>query len=162
MQLFSYYLQPFNLLAYFDLLYLVLQHVLLLFIVYLLLYLASQHVLLLFQHVSLLSNKFYRFDDVGLAFLGQDIPKYFVCAQIYMLRCFTPCFHAFMPCLCLDLYAFVLLAMFRCVDLHVGCYVQCLALPFCLLLCLFLVLWPLGRMQIQIYCSRPTSIHLGL
>jgi len=47
-------------------------------------------------------------------------------------------------CLCLDLYAYVLLAMPLCLDLHVGCYALCflgllsLAMP-------FLVFWPLGK-----------------
>ena len=64
-------------------------------------------------------------------------------------------FPCFMPCLCLDLYAFVLLAMFRCVDLHVGCYVQCLALPYVSCYVFFLCFGP------QVGC-RSRSIGLGL
>ena len=45
------------------------------------------------------------FDVVGLAILGQDMSKFHVCAQIHM-------FLGFLPCLCLDLHAYVLFAMF--------------------------------------------------
>ena len=87
-------------------------------IVYLLFYLASQHVLQFFQHVYLLFAMFYYFDDVGLAFLGQGMPKYYVCAQIYMPRCFLLrlCLdshvHLLLAMLCLDLYVQLLLAIF--------------------------------------------------
>ena len=43
-----------------------------------------------------------------------------------------------LPCLYLDLYVGVLLAMFMCLDLHVGCYTMCFYNPFCLLLYLFI------------------------
>ena len=95
--------------------------------------------LLAFYHV-------FCFDDTGLAFLDQDMPKYCVCAQILVLRCFLPClcpdlhvcmlffshvyaqiylFTCSLPCLCLDLYLCVLRAMFMCLDLHVGYSAMC-------------------------------------
>ena len=40
-------------------------------------------------------------------------------------------FPCFLPCLCLDLYVYALLAMFMCLDLYVGCYVfMSLVMPF--------------------------------
>ena len=81
----------------------------------------------------------------------------------------------FLPCLCLDPYVHVLLVMFMlrstclCAPCHTyvsrsTCQMLCLVLfmDFCLLLCLFLMFWPLGREQIQILWFRPTSVHLGL
>ena len=75
-------------------------------------------------------------------------------AQIYMFMCS-------LLCLCLDLYAYVLFAMPLCLDLHVGCYALCF-LDFLSLAMPFLVFWPLGKVQIQILWSRPTSVNLGL
>ena len=40
-------------------------------------------------------------------------------------------FPCFLPCLCLDLHVYVLLAMFMCLDLYVGCYIfMSLVMPF--------------------------------
>ena len=40
-------------------------------------------------------------------------------------------FPCFLPCLCLDLYVYALLAIFMCLDLYVGCYVfMSLVMPF--------------------------------
>ena len=175
MQFFSYYLHPLLYLAY-NMLYCFPWYI----SCFILLYLASQHVLQLFQHVSLLPHIFYCFDDVGLAFFGQDMPKYHVCTQIYMLRCF-------LTCLYLNLHVDMLFDMFMlrsicsCAFCHVmlrymcsvpPCHVYaqiymlvampCAFVAFYLLLCLFLMFWALGRMQIQILWSRPTSIRLGL
>ena len=69
-----------------------------------------------FQHVSLLFTMIYYFDVVGLAFLGQDIFKFHVCAQIYMFMLRS-------TCLCLDLRPFGprVMPMFRS---------MCLCAPF--------------------------------
>ena len=56
------------------------------------------------------------------------------------------------PCLCLDLHIHVFKALF-------GCYAQCFLQLYISCWFLFLVLWLLGRVQIQIQWSRPTSIH---
>ena len=45
------------------------------FVVVVVVVVASQHVLWFFQHVSLLFAMIYRFDVVGLAFLGQDMSR---------------------------------------------------------------------------------------
>ena len=87
-----------------------------------------------FQHVSLLFTLIYHFDVVGLTLLGQDFSKFNVCAQIYMSTCSLPCLyldlHAYVffamfmlrsMCLCLDLCVYVLRAMFVCLNLYVGC-----------------------------------------
>ena len=136
-------------------------------------YLASQHDLLFSQHVYLLFSMFYYFDDVVLAFLGQDMPKYYACAQIHMHRCF-------LPCPCLDLHVYMLFAMFRsrplslCAPYHVHvsrstCWLLCHVLPqpFCLLIYLFLAFWPIRQgvdldlvVQAYIYTPRPTSKDL--
>ena len=90
--------------------------------------------------------------------------------QIHVPRCF-------LPCLCLDLYlhVYVLLSMlmlrsiFLCALFHVDvsrstywllCYV--LLKSFVSFCTFFLFFGPLGRVQIQILRSRPTSMHLGL
>ena len=133
MQLFSYYLHP--------LLYLVLQYALSLSIVYLFLYLAS-------QHVYLLSNMFYYFDVVGLAFLGQDMPKNHVYAYIYMFMCSLSCF-------CSDLHVYVLCAIFMlrstclCSLYHV--YVS---RSMCWMLC-FVILQPLISYYAFFLCFGP-------
>ena len=96
-----------------------------------------------------------------------------VYAQIYLFMCS-------LSCLCLDLHVYVLLAMLmlRSISLCALCHVHVsrstywllchvLLQPFYLLLSLFsfffsMCFGPLGRVQIQILWSRPTSIHLGL
>ena len=62
-------------------------------------------------------------------------------AQIYIFVCSVPCSYVLI---------YMLVAM------------PCASKHFHLLLCLFLMFCPLGRVQIQILWSRPTSIHLGL
>ena len=47
----------------------------------------------------------YCFDVVGLAFLGYDMSKFKVYAYIHIIL-------GSLPCLCLDLYAYVFFAMF--------------------------------------------------
>ena len=104
----------------------------------------------LFQHVSLLFAMFYHLDVVGLAFLGQDMPKFCVCAQIHVLRCFLPCSR-------LVLFVYVLIAMFMpkstclCALQHVYAQIYlfmfslpylCLDLYFCVLLAMFMCLDP--------------------
>ena len=110
-----------------------------------------------------------------------------VCAQIYMSMCFLLClcidvhvyvlFSMFMlRCLCLRTFfhvcTYIYMSMcffpFPCAPCHVWIkstyWMLCLVLlqPFCLFVRLFLVFWPLSRVQIQILWSRPISIHLGL
>ena len=98
----------------------------------------------------------YHFDVVGLAFLGQDMSKYNVCAQIHMLlapchvyaqiyisMCSLSCLcidqHVYVffamfllrsTCLCLDLCIYVLRAMFVCLDLYVSCSAMFFYSPF--------------------------------
>ena len=106
--------------------------------------LAYQHVLWFLQHVSLLFTMIYRFDVVGLAFLGQDMSKFslLVCyAQIYMPICSFSCF-------CLDLLLYAQIYVFMC-------FVPCLCAQIYMLVChvliqpfgssmsFFLVFWPL-------------------
>ena len=52
--------------------------------------------------------------------------------------------------------------MFMCLDLHVGCYAMCIYSLFVSWYIFFLRFGPLGRVWIKIWCSRPTSTHLGL
>ena len=158
------------------------------------LYYFSQHVLAS-QHVFIGSLAFfiayamiYHFDVVGLALLSQNMSKFNACDQIHMIL-------GSLPCLCLDLHAYVFFAMLMlrstclCVLCHVYAQIYvpmlrsiCLYAPChaCLLrsmlvaitcasiallsLDIFLscVLALIGREQIQIMCSRPTSTHLGL
>ena len=73
----------------------------------------------------------YHFDVVGLAFLGQDMSTFHVCAQIHMFLGSLPCLcidlHAYeffalfllrSTCWCLDLCVYVLRAMLVCSDLY--------------------------------------------
>ena len=53
--------------------------------------LAFQHVFIAFQVCFLAYAMIYRFDVVGLAFLGQDMSIFNVCAQIHMILGFLPC-----------------------------------------------------------------------
>ena len=105
-----------------------------------------------------------------------------VCAQIYMSMCFLLClcidvhvyvlFSMFMlRCSCLRTFfhvcTYIYMSMcffpFPCAPCHVWIkstyWMLCLVLlqPFCLFLRIFLVFWPLGRVQIQILWSKPTS-----
>ena len=98
------------------------------------LYCFSQHVFMVFLACFLTYAMAYRFDVVGLAFLDQDMSKFNVCVQIHMIL-------SSFPCLCLDLHAYVFLAMliFRstclCLDL---CVYVLHAMLVCLYLCWFL------------------------
>ena len=77
-----------------------------------------QHVCGFFQHISLLFTMIYCFDVVGLTFLGQDLYKFNVCAQIHILL-------GSLPCLYLDLRVYLLFALFilRSTCLCVLCHV---------------------------------------
>ena len=177
MQLFSYNPHPFLFIDFSsfslfnNMLYCFSQHVL-----------TSQHVFMVFLACFLTFAMIYHFDVVGLAFLGQDMSKFNVCAQIHMLLGSLPCF-------CLDLHAYVFFAMFmlRSMFLWAMCYAYAQILAFlCSMPCLcdqiyMLVAMPcasiallsldislsfvlalIGRVQIQIPWSRPTSTHLTL
>ena len=133
-------------------------------------------------HVSLLFAMLYCFDDVGLAFLGQDMPKFGVCAQIYVPR-------RVLACSCLDLLVYVLHTMFvlrsissgapchvfsqiyifvcslpcSCVQIYMLVVMPCASKSFLsLIISFFLCFGPFGRVQIQILWFRPTSMHLAL
>ena len=126
-----------------------------------------------FQHVSLLFSFIYCFDVVGLAFLGQDMPKFYVCDQIHVPMCF-------LLCSCLDLLVYVLLAMLMfifislCALCHVHmskstCWLLCHVLlqPFCLLMYLFSMFWPFRQgvdldIVAQAYIHTPRPISKGL
>ena len=58
-----------------------------------------------------------------------------------------------LPCLYLDLYVGVLLAMFMCLDLHVGCYTMCFYNPFCLLLYLFISMFVCLDLGFAMICA---------
>ena len=106
-----------------------------------------------------------------------DLHVYLLFAM-FVLRCTCLCtfWHVyalmymsmyFFPCLYLDLHVYVLFVFHVLLAMFVNrstYWMLCLVLlqPFCLFLCLFLVFWPLGRVQIQILWSRPISMHLGL
>ena len=97
MQLFSYNPHPFSFYSFLlfnNMIYFFSQHVL-----------AFQHVFMVFLACFLAYAMIYRFDIVGLAFLGWDMSKFNVCAYIHMLL-------GSLPCLCLDLHAYVFFAMF--------------------------------------------------
>ena len=104
----------------------------------------------------------YCFDVVGLTFLGQDMSKFNICTQIYMPTCSS-------SCLCLDLCLFRphVMLMLRSLCLYAPCQVcvfrsicrllyQVLLQPFCPLISLFLVFWPL------LVGCRSRSCGLGL
>ena len=125
-----------------------------------LLYLASQHVLQLFQHVSSLSIMFYRFDDVGLAFLGQDMPKF-----VFVLK--SMCLGAFQHAYAL-IYIFVCPLPCSCVQIYMLVAMPCASKAFHRLLCLFLMIWPFRQgadldlvVQANIHTPRPISKGLG-
>ena len=71
--------------------------------------------------VCLLFAMIYYFDVVGLAFLGQDMSAFHVCAQINI-------FLGSLPCLCLNLHAYMFFAMFllrsTCQCLYLCPYIQ--------------------------------------
>ena len=126
-----------------------------------------------FQHVSLLFALIYCFNFVGLAFLGQDMPKFCVCAQIHVPMCF-------LPCSSLDILVYALLAMLMfisislCAPCHVHvskstCWLLCHVLlqPFCLLMYPFLTFWPFRQgvdldLVVQAYIHTPRPLSKGL
>ena len=147
MQLFSYNLH--------SLLYLSSQLVYLLSIVYLCFILLPSMFYSCYSMSPCFFNMFYCFDDEGLAFLGQDMPKY--------------CVFLLDPRAQVLLAMFMLRSIFLCSLFHVDvsrstywllCYV--LLKSFVSFCTFFLFFGPLGRVQIQILRSRPTSMHLGL
>ena len=111
---------------------------------------------------------------------------YLLASILYLHVCLTRSRlgYAQILCLCLDpyaqvlfvvqlVYAFLAMLMFRSISLFTSwlvhvcrstywllCHV--LLQPFCLFVPFFLCFFPLGRVQIQILWSRPTSIYLGL
>ena len=123
----------------------------------------------------------YRFEVVCLAFLGQDMSKFNVCAQIYMPMCSFPCFNVLLMLaqpywarICLNIvfllrsmylgafchvhaqiYIFICSLPCLCLDLHIGCYVLCLLQPFISCYAFFLCFGP------QVGC-RSRSCGLGL
>ena len=123
--------------------------------------LASQHVFIVFLACFLAYAMIYRFDVVGLVFLGQDMSKFSTYAQIYMPMCS-------LPCLSLDLHAYVLFAMFLlrstcqclnlcpyaqiyvyicfvpclCAQIYVVCYAMRYFSPYYPLISFFLAFWP--------------------
>ena len=118
---------------------------------------ASQHVFIVFIACFLPYAMIYRFDVVSLAFLGLDMSKFHVCAQIHMFLDSLPfsCLCS-LPCLCLDLHAYVFFTMFLlrstslCLDLCV--YVLC-AMLVCLDLC-----WLLCHVLLQPFLSLNISL----
>ena len=112
MQLFSYNSHPFLFMTFSsfslfnNMLFFFSKHVL-----------ATQHVFMVFLACFPAFAMIYCFDVVGLGFLGQDMPKFNVCAQIHMLLGSLPCF-------CLDLHAYVFFSMFmlRSMFLQALCY----------------------------------------
>ena len=115
MQLFSYYLHPFNFIACLSCFFL-LYNMFYSFSQYISCFILFLDVLWFSQHVYLFSNMFYCFDVVGLAFLGQDMPKFLACAQIYMFVCLK---------LCLDVVPSTL-------QLHISCFCLFLVFGFCI------------------------------
>ena len=130
MQFFSYYLHPFNFYSC-----LLLSYNFLSMFIALSCFLACFIVLQLFYCFL---NLFYYFDVVGLAFLVQDMYKFLVCALCHVR---------------------VLLAMFMCLDLYVWKLCLVLLQLYTSCLCLSLVSWLLGRMQMQIQWSRSTKFQ---
>ena len=120
--------------------------------------LSSQHVLIAFIACFLAYAMIYRFYIVGLAFLGQDMSTFHVCAQIHMIL-------GSLPCLCLDLHAYVFFAMFfsqtymlvlRSMSLYLDLcvYVLCVmlvCLDLCQLLC-HVLLQPFLSLDISLSC----------
>ena len=81
-----------------------------------------------------------------------------VCVQIYMSICFWPCSCA--PChVYVQIYVFMCSLPCLCVQIYMLDAMPSAFIAFYLLLCIFLVFWPLSRVQIQILRSRLTSIH---
>ena len=151
MQLFSYNQHPFLFIA-FPFFFLLNEMLYLLFLACS----CFQHVLQLSQHVYLLFSMIYHFDVVGLAFLGQDMSKFHVCAQIHMILGSFPCLcldlHAYVfftmfllrsACLCLNLHVYAQIYVFMCsvpclcAQIYVGCYAMCYFSTFCPLISLF-------------------------
>ena len=131
----------------------------------------------IYAHLGfLVSNMLYSFSQYISYFLLLYLASYHVYCFPSMSTCFITCFMAlmllaqpscaricpFVSCLFLDLHVYVFFAMFMfrstCLDVMPSVWL-CLCLS---CLCLFLVLWLLGRICIQILWSRPISISLGL
>ena len=83
---------------------------------------------------------------------------YLICAQIYMFMCSLPCY----CCVYAQIYMYMCSLSCLCVQIYVLDAMPCAFQAFYLLLCLFLVFQPLGKVQIQILWSRPTFVNLGL
>ena len=94
-----------------------------------------QHVFIVFIACFLAYAMIYRFEVVGLAFLGQDMSSLNIYAQIHMLLGSLPCF-------CLDLhvqrlylypcpqiYVYMCFVPCLCAYIYVGCYFMCFYSP---------------------------------
>ena len=177
MQLFSYNPHPFIFIASPS--FMLLNKILYCFSYH---FLASQHVFIVFLACFLTYAIIYRFDVVGLAFLGQDMSKFNVYAQIYRpmsslppicldlcwLLCLNLMFVLRLTNLCVIFFPYAQIYVFMCsvpcfcAQIYIGCYVMCSITLLSLDISLSRVLTPIGGVQIQIQWSRPTSTYLGL